>query len=842
MPPFFVESFNSFQRVLVVSYRQFLLLATLFSASQAGAIEFNSIFLNVDGNADVNLEQFARANYTAPGTYMLDVTVNKQFYAQQSIEFRLDENGEDTFPCLPEQLVAKFGLKPKVFAELPRTAVGACVRMEASDNVVIKYIKKSGRLAISIPQVMFEYDDPNYIPPAGWSNGVDGLMLDYRVIANTRRSNLDGSSNQVNTISSYGTVGANVGTWRLRADYQAQNSSGDQSFGSSNKTFQLNRLYAYRALPQIRANLTLGESYLSSDVFDTFALRGVTLSSDDRMLPPNLRGYAPLINGVARTNATVTVSQQGRVLYSTKVSPGAFSIQDLNSAVQGTLDVTVLEEDGTEQKFTIATAAVPFLSRQGELRYKVSAGQPRLFGANGITPTFTAAEIAYGLPFDWTVYGGMIAASGYSSLAAGTGKDFGVFGALSADVTTARAKLWWNGQSTRGNSYRLSYSKHLDRLDTDLRFFGYRFSDRTFTNFSQFVGDASSYAFNAGKQRYTLSLAKRFSGITTSLSYDHSTYWDVTPADRFGLMLARTFSIGTLKNISMNLSAYRTKDYTGSNTQVYAGLTIPLGERSTLSTNVQNSSYGGTTTSVGYSGDNGNGVNYQLYGGVGAQNPYVSAYAAKQTSFYRASASVSADSNNYNAASAEIDGSFVITKYGVMPHGRGSNGSTRLLVSTDGVPDVSFSGQVRSNNAGYAVIDSLPPFQAYTARINMNKLPLNTDVGNPVQRLVLTEGAIGYINFSVEKGRNAYIILGQSGGGDVPFGASVQDSKSNKEVGIVGEHGVTYLTGVKGDAQLVARWGSDQVCSLGPLPDEQEMTGVATPVACQAVMPDADKK
>jgi outer membrane usher protein FimD/PapC len=817
-----------------VSYRKFLFVAALLASDQARAIEFNATFLNIDGNSDVNLEQFARANYTTPGKYLLDVAVNRQFYAQQSIEFKPDDNGQDSYPCLPPQLVAMFGLKPKVFSELPRTGDGACVRLDAIDSVSIKYIKKTGRLAISIPQASFEYDDPNYIPPAGWSDGVDGLLLDYRVIANTRRSNLYGSSNQVNTLSSYGTAGGNWGSWRLRADYQAQNSSGDKDFGSDNKPFQLNRLYAYRALPALRSDLAIGDNYLNSDVFDTFALRGATLSSDDRMLPPNLRGYAPLINGVARTNATVTVAQQGRVLYSTKVNPGAFSIQDLNSSVQGTLDVTVQEEDGSEQKFTVATAAVPFLSRQGELRYKITAGQPRLFGARGITPVFTAAEIAYGLPFDWTIYGGMIAASGYTALAGGTGKDFGAFGALSADVTTSRARLWWNGQATSGNSYRLNYSKHFDRIDTDLRFFGYRFSDRSFTNFSQFSGDQSSYSLNAGKQRYSVTLAKRFAGVSTNLSYDHSTYWDVAPTDRFGVSLARTVSIGSLRNVSLNFSAYQSKDYTGRNSQIYAGLTIPLGTMSMLSTSVQSTSYGGSSTTVGYSGDNGDGANYQLYGGVAGSNPSLSAYVGQKTAFYRANLSVSADANNYSAASAEIDGSVVVTKFGVTPHGNGSNGDTRLLVSTDGVPDVAFSGQVHSNNAGYAVIDSLPAFQAYDARINMNKLPLNTDVGNPVRHLALTDGAIGYVNFSVERGRNAYLILTQAGGKDVPFGASVQDSNSNKEVGIVGEHGITYLTGVKADAKLVARWGDDQSCALAALPEDQALTGTASPLACRS--------
>ncbi|MQR02498.1 fimbria/pilus outer membrane usher protein [Glaciimonas sp. GS1] len=805
----------------------------MLSCSQVKATEFNTNFLNIDGDSDVNLEQFARADYTVPGKYLLDVAMNRQFFAQQSIEFKVDPETENSYPCLSEDLVAKFGLKPKVLEQLPRTDDRACVRLDSIPNVTIKYVKSTARLVISIPQASFEYDDPNYIPPSGWSDGVDGLLLDYRVIANTRRSNVVGGQSSSNTLTSYGTAGANLGAWRFRADYQAQQSSGNDNLGE-HKAFQLNRLYAYRALPDIRSNLSVGDNYLSSDIFDTFALRGATLNSDDRMLPPNLRGYAPVISGVARTNATVNITQQGRLLYSTKVSPGAFTIQDLNSTVQGTLDVAVVEEDGTEQKFTVSTAAVPFLARQGELRYKVTAGQPRLFGGNGIIRNFTVAEIAYGLPLDVSVYGGSFIADGYNAFAGGMGKDFGAFGAISADITGSRAKLWWNQQNVSGNSYRLNYSKHFDAIDTDVPFFGYRFSDRNFTTFSQFFGDPSSYALNGGKQRFSVNLAKRFVGLSTNFSYDRSTYWDVTPAERLGVSLARTMSIGTLKNVSVNFSAYRSKDYTGSNTQVFAGLTIPLGATSMISTNVQNTSYGGSSAAVNYSTDNGDGLSYQLSGGVGGGG-YASAYVAKRTAFYRANASVSESSGNYSAGSVEVDGSFVATKYGLTPHGNGSNGGTRLLVSTDGVSDVPFSGQIHSDRAGYAVIDGLPAFQAYDARINMNKLPLNVDVSNPIRRMVLTDGAIGYVNFGVAKGRNVYLTLKQSNGKDVPFGASIQDSKSNKEVGIVGEHGVTYLTGVKSDAELVARWGNNDSCLLPALPpEEQVLSEIASPLVCQS--------
>ena len=40
------------------------------------------------------------------------------------------------------------------------------------------------------------------------------------------------------------------------------------------------------------------------------------------MLPPDLRGYAPQITGVAQTNAKVNVSQNNRIIYQENVPPG----------------------------------------------------------------------------------------------------------------------------------------------------------------------------------------------------------------------------------------------------------------------------------------------------------------------------------------------------------------------------------------------------------------------------------------------------------------------------------------------------------------------------------------
>ncbi|HAX8458476.1 TPA: fimbria/pilus outer membrane usher protein, partial [Escherichia coli] len=93
----------------------------------------------------------------------------------------------------------------------------------------------------------------------------------------------------------------------------------DSDGNSTQRNWEWSRYYAWRALPSLKAKLALGEDYLNSDIFDGFNYVGGSVSTEDQMLPPNLRGYAPDISGVAHTTAKVTVSQMGRVIYETQV-------------------------------------------------------------------------------------------------------------------------------------------------------------------------------------------------------------------------------------------------------------------------------------------------------------------------------------------------------------------------------------------------------------------------------------------------------------------------------------------------------------------------------------------
>lgn len=179
----------------------------------------------------------------------------------------------------------------------------------------------------------------------------------------------------------------------------------------------------------------LGENYLNSGMFDSFRYTGTSMESDDNMLLPNLRGYAPEVVGVAKTNAKVTVSQQGRFIHETTVAAGPFRIQDLNTAVSGTLDVKVKEQDGTSHSFQVDTASIPYLTRPGSVRYKLALGKPSDYRNDSQGPGFATGEFSWGVNNGWSLYGGSLLADDYHALAAAIGRDLLALGALSFDVT-----------------------------------------------------------------------------------------------------------------------------------------------------------------------------------------------------------------------------------------------------------------------------------------------------------------------------------------------------------------------------------------------------------------------
>ncbi|HGV9720731.1 TPA: fimbrial outer membrane usher protein StdB [Salmonella enterica subsp. enterica serovar Enteritidis] len=799
------------------------------------ATEFDASLLSSSDPQGADLSAFSREGYVAPGSYMLDIWLNNQSVREQySVRVvPYDDNSGDSVICVTPAMVDMLGLKDDIVRGL-KTVPGTeetepgvngshCLDLNTPDSKV-QYSAEKQRLTFVIPQAWMEYRDPDWVPPSRWSDGVAGAVLDYNLSANRFMPQQGNSST---SYSLYGTAGFNLGAWRLRSDYQYNRY--DSGNGSVQSDFYLPQTYLFRPLPSLRSKLTLGQTYLSSAIFDSFRFAGITLASDERMLPSSLQGYAPQISGIANSNAQVTVSQNGRILYQTRVSPGPFVLPDLSQNISGNLDVSVRESDGTVHTWQVNTASVPFMARQGQVRYKVAAGRP-LYGGrynnNTVSPDFLLGEATWGAFNNTSLYGGVIASTGdYRSAALGVAENLGLLGALSADVTRSDARLP-QGQNQSGYSYRVNYAKTFDKTGSTLAFVGYRFSDRHYLSLPEYLQRRSveSGDFWHEKQSYTITYSQSIPQLNMSaaLSVSRLNYWNAASNNNYMLSLSKSFSLGSFRGISASVSLARNQ-YTGGGTQnqVYASFSIPWGDSRQVSYSVQKDNRGSMQQYMNFSdfhspdtswnisaGHNRNetGSSSNFSGGVHSSLPWgqVSADASLQPGQYR-----SLGLNWYGSATATAHGAaFSQSMAGNEP---------RMMIDTGGVPGVPVSGgRGVTNRFGITVVSSGGSYRHSDISVDVASLPEDVEVSDSVISQVLTEGAIGYRRIGAVRGEQVLGSLRLADGKAPPFGALVVSERTGHTLGMVGDEGRTYLAGISGEDRqaLTVSWSGRVQCRL----------------------------
>ncbi|MGP3120274.1 outer membrane usher protein [Serratia nevei] len=809
--------------------------SSVISTHAADDIQFNTDVLDVNDRKNIDLSQFSRSGYIMPGTYGMVVHVNKNDLQEQQIPFYApegDPNGSRA--CLSPALVEQLGFKPGVLKDLTWWHEGECLNESSVKGMDVRGDLPTSSLYLSVPQAYLEYSDENWDPPSRWDEGIPGLLFDYNVNARSQHQQRDGSRGY--SLSGNGTAGANLGAWRLRADWQANLDHQTGSGQSTQKQLDWSRYYAYRAVPALRSKLTLGENYLDSGMFDSFRFTGMSLVSDESMLPPNLRGYAPEVVGIAKTNAKVTISQQGRVLSETTVAAGPFRIQDINDAVTGELNVRVEEQDGDVQEFVVSTANIPYLTRPGSVRFKLATGKSSDWQHHSRGPLFGTGEFSWGVSNGWSLYGGVLAGGGYNALSLGIGRDLMVLGALSFDATQSRAQLPQEDGTLSGGSYRLSYSKSFDEYDSQVTFAGYRFSEQDFMSMSEYL-DARYYGTRTGngKEMYTITFNKHFRdwGLSTYLNYSHETYWDRPANDRYNLTLSRYFDVGQFRNLSLSLSAYR-NEYNGTKDDgAYLSLSMPWGDNATVSYNAT-VNRDDTTHQVGYSDRIDEHNNYQLRVGRSRSGMNVNGYYNHEGDKARMSANASYQENRYSAVGMSMQGGMTMTASGGALHRSGMPGGTRMLIDTQGVADVPVRGYGSTTNTnvwGKAVIGDVNSYYRNKASIDVNKLGDNAEATKSVVQATLTEGAIGYRQFEVIAGEKAMAVIKLADGSQPPFGATVMNARK-QETGIVNDGGSVYLSGINAGDAMTVHWNGGAQCEVRmptPLPADMLMNTLLLP-------------
>ncbi|HDS9727486.1 TPA: fimbria/pilus outer membrane usher protein [Enterobacter bugandensis] len=807
MPFLFISQFPPRLKLLAC----IVAIALSTKAEFSHSTEFNTQLLGIGQGAEVSLSHFAHPGYIVPGTYAMMIKVNRTETEIRDITFSSQStDGENSIPCLTPDIISLIDFNTSGESRITFDN-NNCADLSNLEGTEVKGDLPTRTLSIVVPDIFMELTYPGWVPPQRWDTGISGVLMDYDLNLTASHS-LQGYGD-TRALRGLGTVGTNVGAWRLRADWQGVRNF-DRSSQQKNE-WDWNRLYAFRPLPMLGARLTLGEDYYGSGIFDSFRFTGASVVSDERMLPPTLRGYSPEINGVARTNALVIISQKGRVVAEKQVAAGPFTIRDLSRSVTGELEVTVREQDGTEQRFTVQTATIPYLTRPGQVRYKVVAGEVSDYQRSNTADVFGGGEFSWGVNNGWSLFGGVLASSDYTAIAAGMGRDLYMLGAISADVTQSDARLAEHRYA--GKSWRVNYSKRFDEYDSQVTFAGYRFSEREFLSLSDFTR-AQRYGAESlrnSKEMFTISFNKNFSdyGISTTLNYTHQTYWNHQESDNYNLMLSSSLNIGPVKNASLSVSVFKNDFYGQSDNGGYLSVSVPLAgqTRVTYSADISRKE---VRHSVGFSHYE-DGSNYQMNAGTAKSGQDISAYYSQDINGGEFSLNAGYQQGSYTSAGASLRGAATLTAEGGALHRQNTIGGTRLMVDTSGVKDIPITtngSPVYSNRFGKAVLSHINHYTRSEASVDTTRLPDDAEVTSPIIHATLTEGAIGYRKLGVISGQKGMSMIRLADGSWPPFGAVVTN-RDGVETGIVGDNGSVYLSGIRPDEKMQVTWG-DNNCGI----------------------------
>lgn len=836
------RGFSRSRLALLVTCQIAMLMSGTGLANAAGY--FNPALLEIDnpnqGNADLSI--FEDGAVQPPGTYRVDIYLNGMEVDSRDVKFVLatDASGKQSLqPCLSGELLQNMGVRLGMFRSLKASDecadfTGAIAKSSADFRF------NQQRLDLSIPQAALSSQARGYVSPDKWDSGIPALLMNYSFSgANTDARNSDGSDSDTYYLNL--RSGANLGAWRLR-NYSTWNrdSKGNEHWDSINT-------YLQRDIQILRAQLTLGDSNSPTDIFDTVPFRGVQLASDDDMLPDSMKGYSPVVRGIAQSNAQVTIRQNGYVIYQSYVPAGAFAISDLYpTAGSGDLNVTIKEADGTERTMVVPFASVPVLQREGHLKYSITSGQYRSYNDDVEKTMFTQGTAIYGLPHGVTIYGGAQAASKYQSLAMGFGKNFGIIGALSADITQAWTKQEHMAKDS-GQSYRLRYGKSFVETGTNFSLASYRYSTSGFYTLQEALDSyagGNNYSSDHKKSRAELTLSQNLwkEGGALSLNLVKEEYWNNNRSTESagvgynntwkGIAYGINYTYNRNGLDSRNKRTYYTDQIVAVNVSVSLDQWLP-GSYATY--NLNSSENGNTSQNIGLSGTAlpDNNLNYSIGQGYTSQGEGANGYASAD---YKGGYGEVNVGYGYDRSQRRMDYGL---QGGILLHENGVTLSQPLsetvaLVKAPGADDVSITSNtgVKTDWRGYAVVPYVTAYRRNQISLDTATLPDDVDMTLTSASVIPTRGAVVRADFNPNVGQRALMTLIRANGEAVPFGATVSREDDKKNDGsIVGDGGQVYLSGMSDSGTLKVTWGSraDQTCqvsySLSTTPGIQLING-----------------
>ncbi|EEB3187816.1 fimbria/pilus outer membrane usher protein, partial [Salmonella enterica] len=445
-------------------FKKKILLLLICSALQPiGAVmaedEFNMNFIR-GGAQKVLPDVFDKNVKYVPGEYLVDVEVNGEKVSNGFLNVSEDEKKS---LCLSEGWLKERNVFiKKDFYAKEFEPTKQCYILENNETTRITLDNGTQTLRFSIPQAALLSDEEKQLP---WDYGAPGFQLSYN--ANTSKSSGQKRTNYLGMNSS-----ANLGTWVLSFVANATDENG----------LTTNDIRISRALESIKADLVVGQAYSTyTPLMNGFGFRGVQITSNASMQSWLSRTYAPKLQGIATSNARVTIEQNGRILESIVVPPGPFEISKLGAISNGDLIMTIIEENGTKRTERFPVTVMSNLLRPGVADYGFSVGEKTKGGnKNTSDGTFGLTSFDYGLNF-MTFNSAFLLSKNYQNFGVGSTHSLGWFGAVSTSLNLSKSEYKSHSEQ-KGYSASLRYARSLSDT-TDLQLIGYRFTDRGYVEY-----------------------------------------------------------------------------------------------------------------------------------------------------------------------------------------------------------------------------------------------------------------------------------------------------------------------------------------------------------------------
>jgi len=784
----------------------------------AEEVMFDDTFLP-EGSRSLDLTPYQQGNPVLPGDYRADIAVNGRLVSRQDIHIQADLDGSNARVCVNRPMLELIGVdlsKLSKTAELSLQSGKSCLSLpDLIEDSWATFSPQTQQLDISIPQATLRRNARGHVSPELWDRGVTAAMLGYHINANHNQFETGRYDSAYMGLN----AGLNLGDWRLRHN-------GSLSWNSLyGQDYQVINTFAQRDITALKSQLTVGEANTSGEIFDTIAFRGLQLGSDDRMLPESLRSYAPVIRGVARTPARVEVRQAGNLLLETTVAPGAFVLDDLYpTGFGGDLEVTVIEADGSEQRFTVPFASTAQLLRPGTMRFSLTGGETR---NNFVSQQaqMLQGSVQYGLNNMFTGYAGLQGSEDYSAVLGGLAFSTPL-GAMAVDLTHAQTELA-SGRE-QGQSLRLSYSKNITGTGSNFAVAAHRFSTRGYLDFNNAIqlldadhNGADLNQFGRPRSRLTLT-ANQLLGEFGQIAFSGFTqnYWNLPGNDlQYQLNYNKQY-----RHMNFGVSAARSRMFSGDmENNLLFTLSMPLTwgssqSRPQLEARLGRDSDGIVSQQATLSGSAGENRQYSYGISAGhsdASNDITTALNGQYIGSQVLVSSTLSQGSGYESLSLGLSGSAIVHPGGVTltPY----RGETMAIVGApgaEGAKVVGFPG-LALDGRGYAVVPYLRPYQLNEVAIDPVGTSLDVELKETSQQVAPRAGAIAFLQYGTRSGQAILLHTLQEDGSPVPFAATVNDAEG-ASVGLIGQGGQLYARVKEGTRELWVSWGQlpEQRCVL----------------------------